>query len=105
MRSEKAGRGRSRMIGSSRSMQGGPAIGVIGLGYWGPNLARVVSESEDARLAWLCDADESRLASLSRRYPAARVTTDAEDLYADDDLDAILIATPVFTHFDLAMRS
>jgi len=77
----------------------------VGLGYWGPNLARVVSESEAAELVWLCDLDDSRLAKLGRRYPACQLTTSYEDLIEDPALDAIFIATPVFTHFDLASRS
>ena len=81
----------------------GPPIrlGVIGLGYWGPNLARVVADDEAAELAWLCDQDEERLVRQTRRYPTARGTTEAEDLFDADDLDAVLIATPVFSHAGL----
>ena len=80
-------------------------VGVVGLGYWGPNLLRVLFEHEDVEVAWICDVDESRLARLARRYPTVRATTEYDALLADAGLDAIFIATPVFTHFDLASRS
>jgi len=77
-------------------------VGVVGLGYWGPNLARVILDQEDVELAWLCDHDEERLNKHARRYPSAKPTARYEDLLEDDSLDAIFIATPVFTHFKLA---
>ncbi len=77
-------------------------IGLAGLGYWGPNLARIFDDLPDARLARLCDADEGRLSRYVPRYPDARATTRFEDLVADDRLDAVVIATPVVTHFELA---
>src|SRR5205807_2319377 len=77
-------------------------VAVVGLGYWGPNLARVVLDQEDVELAWLCDLDEERLSKLGRRYPMAKQTVRFEDLLEDPELDAIFIATPVFTHADLA---
>jgi predicted dehydrogenase len=80
-------------------------VGLIGLGYWGPNLLRVLSERSDVETTWICDLREDRLESFGRRYPAARPTRHAGDLFEDSRLDAILIATPVFTHFELASRS
>ena len=80
-------------------------FGLIGLGYWGPNLLRVLSDMTEAEVAWICDLDELRLERFGRRYPGARKTTSVEDLFDDGELDATLIATPVFTHFDLASRS
>lgn len=78
------------------------SIGVIGCGYWGPNLLRNFAENEGAELRWMCDLDESRLASLSRRYPAAKVTTDYRTVVNDPSLDAVVIATPVGTHYEFA---
>jgi predicted dehydrogenase len=75
------------------------------LGYWGPNLARVIVDQEDVELAWLCDVDEERLAKFARRYPAARTTACFQDLLEDEGLDAVFIATPVFTHADLARQA
>ena len=80
-------------------------VGLIGLGYWGPNLLRVLSESPDAEVAWICDLDPERLARMAPRSPGSRMTADVEEVLADPTVDAVLLATPVFTHFDLASRS
>jgi predicted dehydrogenase len=80
-------------------------IAVIGLGYWGPNLLRVLFDLEDVRVKWICDLEEDRLHRFARRYPTVAVTTDIERLLEDDDLDAVAIATPVYTHFELARQS
>jgi len=80
-------------------------VGIVGLGYWGPNLLRVLSEREDVDVTWLCDLDEERMRRVARRHPAARTTARVADLRCDDDLDAIVIATPVFTHYELARSS
>ena len=99
------------MIGEL-AMQGGGAVtervlnvGVVGLGYWGPNLLRVLVENPGVNVGWLCDLDEGRLARLARRTPSARLTRCFQDLLDDDTLDAIVIATPVFTHVELCTRS
>jgi predicted dehydrogenase len=80
-------------------------FGLVGLGYWGPNLLRVLTDLPDAEVRWICDLDPGRLARFSRRYPSAATTGEFQDLLDDPELDAILIATPVFTHFDLATRA
>jgi predicted dehydrogenase len=77
-------------------------VGVAGLGHWGPNLARNFAELGE--LSWLCDEDPGR-GELAERYPQARFTTSFDDLLTDDSLDAIVVATPVTTHFDLARRA
>ncbi len=77
-------------------------VGVIGCGYWGPNLLRNFVENEAAQLRWMCDRDEKRLQTVGRRYPFAETTTDYTKLLADEHLDAVVIATPVATHFKLA---
>jgi predicted dehydrogenase len=76
-------------------------IGVIGCGYWGPNLLRNFAENEAAQLRWICDTDEARLAAMGRRYPGARTTKDCRDLIRDPELDAIAVVTPVGTHFQI----
>jgi predicted dehydrogenase len=78
-------------------------IGVAGLGHWGPNLARNFDDL--AELAWLCDADRERLTAFADRYPQARATVDFEEMLADDALDAVVLATPVATHYDLARHA
>ncbi|HEX8709494.1 MAG TPA: Gfo/Idh/MocA family oxidoreductase [Pyrinomonadaceae bacterium] len=80
-------------------------IGVIGCGYWGPNLLRNFAEREEAALRWMCDLDTGRLEQLRRRYPSAMVTTDYRQLLADPALDAVVIATPVSTHFNFAREA
>jgi predicted dehydrogenase len=77
-------------------------VGIVGLGYWGPNLLRGLIELPNVEVAYICDRDEARLASFCRRYPGATATTSFDVLLEDPRLDAILIATPVFTHFELA---
>jgi predicted dehydrogenase len=78
-------------------------IGVAGLGYWGPNLARNFDEL--AELTWLCDLDPDKLSRFSRRHPQARLTSRFDDLLEDEELDAVVIATPVVTHAELAGRA
>ena len=74
-----------------------------GVGGWGKNVVRVVGELAD--LAWVCDTDPSRQAEYAARYPAARVTASFDDLIGDDTVDAVVIATPVPTHFALAKKA
>jgi len=79
-------------------------IGVVGLGYWGPNLARNFDRLPDAELRWLCDASDEALARWGAAFPSAQATTSLDDLLADDPLDAVVVATPVPTHAELAQR-
>jgi predicted dehydrogenase len=78
-------------------------VGVVGLNYWGPNLARNFDDL--AELAWVCDLDEELRTRQAARYPAAQATADYGDLLADDALDAIVVATPVPTHYVLAKQA
>jgi len=80
-------------------------IGVIGYGYWGPNLVRNIAESKRAQLVAVADLDSKRLELVSRRFPAVATTTNAQDLFNDPAVDAIAIATPVGTHFELGMAA
>jgi predicted dehydrogenase len=79
-------------------------VGVVGLGYWGPNLARNFDRLPDAELRWLCDASGEALARWGAAFPSARTTESLDDLLADDSLDAVVVATPVATHAELAGR-
>ena len=80
-------------------------IAVVGLGYWGPNLLRVLGDNLDAEVRWICDLDTERLAKYRRRHPDARVTTRFDRVLADPAVDAVIIATPVHTHYDLAAEA
>jgi predicted dehydrogenase len=79
-------------------------VGVVGLGYWGPNLARNFEGLPGVELAWLCDVSEDALLRTGATFPSAVTTTSLEDLLADARLDAIVLATPVPTHAELARR-
>ncbi len=79
-------------------------VAVAGLGYWGPNLARNFAAIDGCEVAWLVDADAATLARVGAAHPKARKTTDLEEALADDELDAVVLATPVPTHADLAER-
>jgi predicted dehydrogenase len=81
------------------------SIGVIGCGYWGPNLLRNFAENEAAELRWICDTDEARLAAMSRRFPAAQTTTNYQQLISDPQIDAIAVVTPVATHYQIAKEA
>jgi predicted dehydrogenase len=80
-------------------------VGLAGLGYWGPNLARNFDDLPGADLAWICDMDEEQRSRYGARFPNARATARFEDLLEDDELDAVVIATPVPTHADLARQA
>jgi predicted dehydrogenase len=78
-------------------------VGVVGLGYWGPNLARNFAALSGCEVAWLCDADEHARARLEPSFPSARSTGELGDLLDDDLLDAVVLATPVPSHAELAI--
>jgi predicted dehydrogenase len=79
-------------------------VGLIGLGYWGPNLARVFQQSPKCELAACCDLDAKKLQKAARQYPQIRAFSQAQDLF-DSDVDAVAIATSISTHYDLARRA
>lgn len=80
-------------------------VGVIGYGYWGPNLVRNFTEVPDSEVLMVGDLRPERLALARGRYPAVETTTDYRDLIKHPDIDAIAIATPVSTHADLAVEA
>ncbi len=86
-------------------MSEGPSIGVVGMNYWGPNLARNFDRLEGCRVSWICDRDQDVLDRHRASYPRATLTTRYEDLLEDPSLDAVVIATPVPTHAPLARKA
>jgi predicted dehydrogenase len=80
------------------------SLGVVGLGYWGPNLARNFASIPGCELTYLCDADDDARSRVSRAHPRAKAVADLDVLLADPGLDAIVLATPVPTHADFACR-
>ena len=81
------------------------SVALVGYGYWGPNLARNFSRQADCHLAAICELSPKKAAAAARAYPAAIVVSDYEEILADSRIDAVLIATPVASHFDLAKRA
>ena len=80
-------------------------IGIIGYGYWGPNLVRNFVETPGARAASVSDLDAAKLDLVRRRYPTISTTTDYRALLEDPEIDAIAIATPVHTHYEIALEA
>jgi predicted dehydrogenase len=80
-------------------------IGVVGYGYWGPNLVRNFSGNPSARIIGVSDLDEKKFAAIERFYPGVTTTARLDDLLNDSAIDAIAIATPVNTHYDLALAA
>ena len=81
------------------------SIGIIGYGYWGPNLVRNFAEVPEAVVGGVADLDSAKLALVARRFPGVKVTTDYTELLRDPSIDAIAIATPVHTHYELALAA
>lgn len=78
--------------------------GLVGLGYWGPNLARVLASAQKSEFTAVCDLDPARLQRISRQYPAVQAFTDFNEFLASD-VEAVLIATPIGTHYEVARRA
>jgi predicted dehydrogenase len=77
-------------------------IGIIGYGYWGPNLVRNFSGNKNFKVVKVADSRQERLNIVQRTYPSVEITTNADDIIKDTSINAVAIATPVFTHFQLA---
>ena len=80
-------------------------IAVVGCGYWGPNLIRNFSTLPECQVKYLCDLDQERLQSMNRLYPTIETTSEFNILLNDLDLDAIIIAAPVYMHYEMAKKS
>lgn len=80
-------------------------IGVIGYGYWGPNIVRNFSTANGSQVVMVCDMNQQSLKKVKKAYPDIRVTSDSIELIKDPEVDAVAIATPVFTHYELAKKA
>jgi predicted dehydrogenase len=80
-------------------------VAAVGCGYWGPNVIRNLDAVEGFDLCCICDADPRRLSPVAARYPYARTTTAVDDILDDPSIDAIYLATPVSTHYELTRRA
>ncbi len=93
--------GRRESEGQARTI----TIGIIGYGYWGPNLLRNFMELPHARVRMVADLDPNKRELVERRYPGVRTTSDVQALLQDPEIDAIAVATPVNSHFELGMSA
>src|ERR1043166_4105832 len=80
-------------------------VGVIGYGYWGPNLVRNFMAAPGSAVTRVCDLRHERLSSLGKLYPAVKTCSDANELINDPEIDAVIIATPVSSHYELALAA
>ena len=80
-------------------------LGVIGYGYWGPNIVRNFSSHQDCKVVAVCDKNPVALARVLIQHPNIRLMTDAEDLITSSEIDAVAIVTPVSYHYELAKKA
>jgi len=88
-----------------KGLRGNIGVAVIGYGYWGPNLVRNFANSDSAEIIAVSDLDPAKLAICKRQHPGVTTSTAARDLFRDGRIDAVAIATPVHTHYDLALAA
>ena len=80
-------------------------VAIVGYGYWGPNLVRNIQDLEQSQVAAIADIDVHRLQKVSKKFPSICLTSDCRDVFNNPEIDAVIIATPVSTHFDLATQA
>src|SRR5262245_63106269 len=80
-------------------------VGVIGFGYWGPNIVRNLAALDSCEMVAISDTSAVALKRASRAYPGAQLTSDASDILQSPHIDAVAVVTPAWTHFDLAKRA
>lgn len=80
-------------------------VGVIGYGYWGPNIVRNFNGIDGSKVLLICDSDQASLKRASKAYPYTGVTTDCQDVISSPDIDMVAVVTPVSTHFELAKKA
>ncbi len=79
-------------------------MGIMGYGYWGPNLVRNFNVAKGSQVTMVCDMNKQSLSKVKKAYPQIRVTAEADELIKDPEVDAVAIATPVFTHYEIAKK-
>jgi predicted dehydrogenase len=80
-------------------------IGIVGCGYWGPNIVRNFNAVNDARVTTVCDKNPKALNCIQKNYPSIQTISNYNKLVTSPDIDAVAIVTPVFTHFELAKKA
>jgi predicted dehydrogenase len=89
----------------NRDVSTSVGVAVVGCGYWGPNLIRNFFDTLNCRMLTVCDTAQHRLDAIARRHPSVAVTTSFDDVLKNPEVDAVAIATPVNTHFELTRRA
>jgi len=77
-------------------------VAIIGFGYWGPNLVRNFLQTSGCEVSYVADERQERLEQVNKLYPTINTVNDANEVIGNNDVDAVVIATPVFTHYELA---
>ena len=90
---------------SARRDSGVVRVGVIGYGYWGPNIVRNLHGLDACEVVAVCDKSTKALARAQKTYPGVQMTTDFDDILKSPDIDAVAVITPVWTHYDLAKKA
>lgn len=80
-------------------------VAVVGCGYWGPNLIRNFNALPECKVRYVCDKDEKRLAHMKQLYPSVEPTKEFEKIVGDKEVDAVVVATPVHLHYELAKKA
>ena len=80
-------------------------VGLVGFGYWGPNLLRNLERADDARVVCVADRRDDRLCAAKKGRPTLQTVADAGEVVRSDEIDAVVIATPLSSHFDLALEA
>src|ERR1700747_930352 len=80
-------------------------IGVIGYGYWGPNIVRNLQGLDSTRTELICDSNPSAQARARKAYPGVKIVSDANEVLRSPDIEAVAIVTPVWTHYELAKKA
>lgn len=80
-------------------------VGVVGYGYWGPNIVRNLSAGNGSKVVSVCDQNQEALKRAQKAYPSIKVTNNVDELICSKDIDAVAIVTPVFTHYELAKKA
>lgn len=100
---------RKRRLLSADIKEGGAVnmlnVGVIGYGYWGPNIVRNFNSAAQARVVAICDQTKPMLDRAAKIYPGIHLTANADDILRSPDVDVVAVITPVYTHFDLARKA
>ena len=80
-------------------------MGIIGYGYWGPNIVRNFLSTENAQIISICDIDEEALNKAKKNFPKLTTTSDPNEVLTSTEIDAVAIVTPVYTHYELAKKA